>query len=137
MQNSEEPSDYKMDPSYVINPLAGETLFATTIILTLLQVQAALMIADAIRRIWLILRERKDLRKNETIIIVHLTIFIAYLITLIVMWIFFLLATLGTVSLAYYNWSLSITQVFNTLTQLLILHMTFKHSSFLKHKAHR
>ena len=92
------------------------------------------MITDAIRRIWKILNARSDIRAKERIMVLHILVFTSYLLSLIAMWIaYFISSQLKTdKAVAAYNWALSVTQFCNSLTQLLILHMTYNNSKFLR-----
>ena len=97
------------------------------------------MITDAIRRIWKILSARSDIRKKERVMILHILVFSTYLLSLIAMWISYLISAQKKTSaaIAGYNWSLSVTQVCNSLTQILILHMTYNNSKFLRQESIR
>ena len=83
------------------------------------------MIADAVRRIGSALKLRPDIKARERVMVVHLAIFGLYLLLILFSLIVWLLAVFGKAKILLFNFSLAVTQIFNTMTELLIIHVTY------------
>ena len=92
------------------------------------------MVVDAIRRIWVVLKAQPELRRNERIMIVFITTFSLFLLSLISMLVtyywYFITKEKKDAAAEGFNICGVFLGVFNTATQVVMLRMLVKYSRF-------